>query len=155
MFTLRPSVLLLSFRMNRSHLKQNGGVQGNIELQGDGAHSHFLSLFPAHLEAVERSVVFEGEDVVWDWKEVALGGDQTPDVHGLSCKTHHIRLHSHACHICHEESNLSELTRQRDKLQYKAGSNVPRVSTNSKNGWVFEHNCVVNIHESVFKKFSF
>lgn len=63
---------------------------GTLKPQRDEACSYFLSLFPpsspAHLEAVERAVIFEGEDVVWDGEEVALGCDQTPDVHGLGCK---------------------------------------------------------------------
>lgn len=57
---------------------------GPLNPQHDPVCSYSLS--PAHLEAVERAVVFEGEDMVWDGEEVALGCDQTPDVHGLGCK---------------------------------------------------------------------
>lgn len=51
-------------RLMKNYLKM-GVNDGNIESQQhERAHSHFLPLFSAHLEAVERSVIFEGEDVV-------------------------------------------------------------------------------------------
>lgn len=104
---------MLERRMESNYLKM--GVK--IEPQQERPRSHFLLLFPAHLEAVERSIIFEGEDVVWDGKEVALGGDQTPDMHGLGCKTDRIRLQGVTRVICDQESNLMEWTRQRKKSQ--------------------------------------
>lgn len=43
------------------------------------------AVVPAHLEAVEGSVVFQGQDVVRDGEDVALGADESSDVHGFSC----------------------------------------------------------------------
>lgn len=49
---------------------------------------------PAHLKAVERAVVFEGEHMVGNREEVPLGCNQTPNVHGLSCERSRTKSHS-------------------------------------------------------------
>lgn len=41
---------------------------------------------PAYLKAIEGPVVLKRQDVVRDGEDVAVGGDETPQVDGLSCR---------------------------------------------------------------------
>lgn len=106
--TLNPAMTLLLNFEDQPHYTVPRQVNELTRLQAEDqspAASAYLehdllianeATFPLYLEAVERAVVFEGEDVVWDGEEVSLSRDQTPDVHGLGCRRSRARRTDHS-----------------------------------------------------------